>query len=309
MTVYLDIIWALNLMFDSLLLYLTAILLKRSVRAWRVCCGGLIGSILILLPLTPLQELAGYPLVKLGFSIIMVLVAFGFKRLGDFVRCLMVFYLSTFMIGGALTGIHYAIQFDADWASSAALAEIKGFGDPVSWLFILLGFPFAWHFSKRNVENIEMATIQFGQLVTVKIGILGSSIVLKGIVDSGNQVYDPLSRFPVMFLSVKEIMDELPEAARTLAEEPDLLLTGGEIPPELEGNVKLIPYKVIGHEHQLRMAIKPDFIEIKKGPETYFVEKALVSLTLQQLSPDDRFQCIIHPKMLTGIPEVKASTG
>ncbi|MEH7084530.1 sigma-E processing peptidase SpoIIGA, partial [Neobacillus drentensis] len=31
-TIYLDVIWALNLLFDSLLLYLTAIFLKREIK-------------------------------------------------------------------------------------------------------------------------------------------------------------------------------------------------------------------------------------------------------------------------------------
>ncbi|MDQ0879669.1 sigma-E processing peptidase SpoIIGA [Peribacillus sp. V2I11] len=47
MTLYLDVIWLLNWLFDCLLLYWTAIILKRRVALWRVCIGGLIGSFII----------------------------------------------------------------------------------------------------------------------------------------------------------------------------------------------------------------------------------------------------------------------
>lgn len=96
MTVYLDIIWALNFMFDSLLLYLTAIILKREIRLWRIFAGGLIGSIIILLVFTPFNEFSGHPVTKLLFSVAMVLAVFGFKRLRYFLKGLMTFYFATF---------------------------------------------------------------------------------------------------------------------------------------------------------------------------------------------------------------------
>jgi stage II sporulation protein GA (sporulation sigma-E factor processing peptidase) len=298
--VYLDVIWGLNWLFDALLLYLTAIMLKRSVKIWRVFAGGLIGSLLILLAITPFTY-AGHPAVKLAFSVMMVLAAFGYKRVSFFFKSLMTFYLVTFLIGGALTGVHYFISFDLDLTSSVAIANVKGFGDPVSWLFILLGFPLAWHFSRQGIGHMEMAKIQFDQLVTARISCYGMDLRLKGLVDSGNQLYDPISRMPVMFVSIASLLDEVPEAVKNMAENPERIIMGeGDIPPELEHRMKIIPCRVVGQEHQLIIAMKPDILEIESDGKIYNVEKALVSFTTQQLSVDDAFQCIIHPKMLSG---------
>src|SRR5690606_10931898 len=119
-----------------------------------------------------------------------------------FMKCLMTFYLTTFLIGGSLIGIHYFIQFDFDLASSVALASIEGFGDPISWLFVLLGFPLVWHFSRQQFEMIEMTKIQYDQIVTVELELGGMQLKLKGLVDSGNQLYDPISKIPVMIASI-----------------------------------------------------------------------------------------------------------
>lgn len=300
MIVYLDVIWALNLCFDALLLYLTALILKRRVKLWRVFLGGLIGSLLILLMLTPFQY-TGHPVVKLATSIMMVLVVFGFKKLRSFLKCLMTFYMMTFLIGGALIGTHYFIQFDFDLSASVALASIKGFGDPISWLFVLLGFPIAWHFSKSNLEGIEMAKIQYDQIVDVLVEFNGVQIQLKGLVDSGNQLYDPISRRPVMIVSLESLPDEFPEEIKRIAQNPDLILTGEvNMPTEFESRMKIIPYKVVGQEHQLTIAIKPELLKIQSEKKTYIVDKALISFTAQKLSCDDNFDCIVHPKMLTG---------
>lgn len=300
MTVYLDVIWSLNLFFDALLLYLTALILKRRVKLWRVLIGGLIGSLLVLLIFTPL-EYTSHPIMKLFFSVIMVLVVFGFKQIRFFLKCLMTFYMTTFLIGGSLIGVHYFIQFDFNLASSVALASIEGFGDPISWLFVLLGFPLAWHFSRQQFEQVEMTKIQYDQIVHVEIELGEIHLILKGLVDSGNQLYEPISKTPVMIASIHSLEDEIPAEIRSIAEKPDRILTGEiEVPKDYESRMKVIPYNVIGQEHQLSIAFKPDQLKISCNGEEFHVEKALVSFTTQQLSTDDSFQCIVHPKMLTG---------
>ena len=99
----------------------------------------------------------------------MILIVFGFKRFKYFITGLMIFYLVTFLVGGSLIGVHYFIQFDVNLTSSVVLASVKGFGDPISWLFVVLGFPIVWHFSRKSFEKVEVAKIQHSQLIMVSI--------------------------------------------------------------------------------------------------------------------------------------------
>ena len=308
LTVYLDVIWALNLFFDSLLLYLTAIFLKRRIHLWRILAGGFIGSLIILLSFTPLNVYSGHPISKLICSVFMVLIAFGYKRMKFFLKALMTLYVSTFLIGGALTGAHYFIQYDSELTTKVLMSSVKGFGDPVSWLFVLIGFPIAWHFSKKNVESMEMTKIQFDQIVNVRLKIENISLVFKGLVDSGNQLYDPLSKLPVMFVSIKNQLEALPEPIRKITLDPEQLIMGmEEFPTEWQNRMRIIPFSVVGQEHQLIVALKPDSILFEQNGAQYSCEKGLVSFTTQQLSPDDAFQCIVHPKMLTGVKQSEES--
>jgi stage II sporulation protein GA (sporulation sigma-E factor processing peptidase) len=300
LAVYLDIIWLLNFLFDSLLLYLTAIILKREIKLWRVLCGGLIGSIIILLAVTPYHIYTSHPISKLSFSCVMVLTVFGFKRLRYYLSGLMTFYFVTFLIGGVLIGSHYFVQFDFQLSSSVMLASVKGFGDPISWLFVLLGFPIAWHFSKKNVESIEMTKIKYEEIVQVRFQIAGRDFSLKGLVDSGNQVYDPISRVPVMFVSISGMKEEIPAELSNIVDDSEAIIHGRiQLSDEWQYRMRIIPYKVMGKEHQLIIAIKPEQLVIEQKDGRYIVEKGLISFTRQQLSSDDAFSCIVHPKMLT----------
>ena len=75
-------------------------------------------------------------------------------------------------------------------------------------------------------ESMEMTKIQFDQIVNVRLNIDGESLVFKGLVDSGNQLYDPLSKLPVMFVSIKKQMETIPESIKRLAADPEPLITG-----------------------------------------------------------------------------------
>ncbi|BBP89140.1 hypothetical protein BsIDN1_27580 [Bacillus safensis] len=74
------------------------------------------------------------------------------------------------------------------------ISQNDGFGDPISWLFVLTGFPAIWLFSKKRLGEVGKKKRQFDEQVLVEIHIHGEIIRLKGLVDSGNQLYDPMTK-------------------------------------------------------------------------------------------------------------------
>lgn len=301
MTIYLDVIWLLNFLFDSLLLLLTAVILKRTYSIWRLLCGGFIGSFIILLSITPIHAYSSHSLSKLLFSVLMVWVTFGYKRFRYFAKSLMTLYFVTFLLGGSIMGAHYFLNFDIHLSAEVAYTSLQGFGDPVSWLFVLIGFPVAWHFSKARIEGVEIEKIQYDQLVGVEIFLQEGSYQFTGLVDSGNQLYDPIDKSPVMIVSLKRgkgkmplLLSKLLECSKNIVDEQFC------IPDELVGKIRMIPCQVVGQDHQLMVALKPDKVVVTWDEKIIVADKVLVSVTEQQLSADGAFQCIVHPKILTG---------
>lgn len=298
MIIYLDVIWLLNFLVDSLLIWMTAIFLKRSIHPIRVFLGGIIGSSLIILSITPLANFASNPICKVVVSIMMILIAFGFKRVKYFFSGLATLYFSTFLIGGILIGIHYLIHFDLDLQSAVLINSIQGFGDPISWLFVMVGFPAAWHFSQRSVKGITISTIEYDVLIDVNVSINGAEFRLKGLIDSGNHLYDPISKMPVMIVQSSAVENQLPKEILFLASaNNDYLDAVGSLPEDWASTMRLIPATTLGHKNQLFCAFKPDRITLIENNDVKEVRKALVVFTDQKLSPDSRFQCIIHPLM------------
>lgn len=308
MVVYIDVIWLLNLCFDGLLLLLTAIFLKRNITFWRLVLGALTGSIIVILMVTPLLFYVSQPIIKLLFSFLMIWITFGFKRFRYFFQNVLTFYFVTFLIGGGIIGIHYFFKSSINVENGTLITTNNGLGDPISWLVVMVGFPLLWLFSRSRIEDIKVKKIQYDQIVIVKLELDEMKIQLKGLIDSGNQLFDPITKTPVMIMNIEKVQDILPNQIIELASNIDSLLTDFDIEQTKWANkIRIIPYRGIGTDQQFLLAIKPDKISILYENNWLEVKKGLIAFNPKPLSSDGDYECIIHPKMLMSNPVQPAS--
>jgi stage II sporulation protein GA (sporulation sigma-E factor processing peptidase) len=301
-TLYLDVIWFLNVCVDFILLWLTGLILKRQFALWRIAIGSLIGSAIIILSFSPYAYVVGNPLVKLLFSLLMVFSAFGYKRLRYYLTNLLMFYFVTFLTGGILIGAHYFLTFDPGAETTVLLASIKGFGDPISWVFVMLALPIAWYFSKGRMDSVEHVKIQYDQLVDVIIRIGEFEFTVKGLVDSGNQLQDPITKSPVMIVSVSSLKDAVPEEVQILCEEAEDIFSGQKnLEVQWSDRLRIVPAQSVGRKSQLLAAVKPDSITLKDH-ESSWSANGLIVFRQEPLSADESFGAIVHPRMASGKP-------
>jgi len=297
LVVYADIIWLLNVCIDFLLLLLTAVVLKRKVKRWRLILGACIGSTIVIFAFTPLAFLMTHPVMKLIYSFLIVYTAFGFIRFRTFLQSVLTFYFVTFMVGGGLVGTHFFLQ-TSDMMNGLISTKSISYGDPVSWLFVIIGFPVIYYFSKKRIADVEVTKIHYEQIVKVDIKIGINDIQLDGLIDSGNQLHDPLTKTPVMIIHVSSLDNVLPS---WLIEQVQRKTAIPYIPDEESGwatRLRLIPYRAVGVNQQFLWAFKPDYVQIYHESAKVTVNKVLIGLNAQQLSANGEYQCILHPKML-----------
>ncbi len=309
MTIYMDAIWFLNWIFDTCLLVWTAVLLKNQFNWIRILCGGFIGSSIVWLYITPYSYLADQVWLKSMISILMILTAFGFKSIRAFIKKLIILYGVTFTCGGILLGSHYFFSFKVTEYFDGFANGSGSFGDPVSWIFVMIGFPLAWHFSKKHINILELAKWNKEQRVTMKVEINGVSFDCEGLVDTGNQLLDPISGAPVAIISLYGRETLLPVPVTKLIENGiqnmNSDFTG--FPDGWQEKMRIIPCKVVGNESQLLIAFKPDVLAIKSADDYRTVQKCLISFSMQELSGEGLFDSIVHPKMVAVVDSASAS--
>lgn len=297
LVVYADVVWLLNACIDFLLLILTATVLKKRIKKWRLVLGAFIGSTIVIFAFTPFASMMTHPIMKLVYSLLIVYTAFGFSTFRDYTQTVFTFYFVTFMVGGGLIGTHFFLQTN-EMVGGLVQSKSISYGDPVSWMFVIFGFPIIYYFSKKRIENVEVTKIHYDQIVQVNIKLVENEITLDGLIDSGNQLYDPLTKTPVMIMHISSLEHCLPT---WLTQQ---IYSKTEIPqiPENDSGwatrLRLIPFRAVGIDHQFLWAIKPDIVQIHHEGSDMVVNKVLIGLNTQQLSTNGEYQCIIHPKML-----------
>ncbi|MCP8970237.1 sigma-E processing peptidase SpoIIGA [Ectobacillus ponti] len=296
MVVYADMVWLLNAGIDLALLLLTAAILKQRVKRWRLLAGALIGSSIVIFAFTPWAQVMTHPLMKLLYSFFIVYTTFGFTRFRTFIQILLMFYFVTFMVGGGLIGFHFFLQTSPLLGGMVSTSTIS-FGDPVSWVFVLLGVPAAYYFSKKRIEHVEITHIRFDQMVQVEL-VVGQKVKqIKALIDSGNQLYDPITKTPVMIVEAACTGDLFPTWLLEQAKEPHRFQDAPEEDDWLT-RLRMIPYRGVGQSNSFLLAVKPDCIRIHKDGEVLSVQRVLIGITHTTLSADREYECILHPKLL-----------
>jgi stage II sporulation protein GA (sporulation sigma-E factor processing peptidase) len=294
--IYADVVWLLNVCFDVLLLWLTALMLKRKIVVWRMLMASLFGSLLVLLLLSPFSFYASHPIVKLFVSFFMVVIAFGFHRFRFFFENLLAFYFSTFVMGGGMLAFHYFFQREITINHSVFATYSTGFGHPISWLFVLISFPILWMLSRAQMAAIREKKLRFEQIIDVTVTFFEETIHLKGLIDSGNQLLDPLTKTPVMIVELNAVKHILPQSIiQMMIRRNDFLSQHDDL---WLPRIRLIPYRAIGKEQQFLVAVKPDLVQLFYENEWIKVKKVLVGLNTMSLSTDGEYNCIVHPHLI-----------
>jgi stage II sporulation protein GA (sporulation sigma-E factor processing peptidase) len=303
MAVYLDLIFLTNLLMDGALLQTTAWTRKVKVKFWRLLIASVIGASYVVFMFFPSMSVLYTFLMKALFSLTMVYIAFGFGSLQHFARNLGAFYLVNFAAAGSMFGIHYFLLSSNEVMNGILFTQSggSGFVVQVSLVFVLITFFIGVWFYKlmhRVKEEREQLT-QYIAEIEVYLG--EHEIACSGLVDTGNQLYDPLTRIPVMVMETKCFEKVLPASwMQRIADDSlqDILDSIGEDDFAGQERLRLIPYRGIRKGSEFMVALKPDKVVIVHNAQRREVDKVYIGFKGNPLSSDGSYQAIVHPKLL-----------
>src|SRR5699024_4631387 len=201
-----DMVFALNLCIDFLLLWLTAAIRRQETSIWRLLTAAFLGACFAVVHLLQPLALTYTFLGKMLFSVLMVWVAVGFRGPLAFVRNLGVFYLISFVTGGGMFALHYIFSGDVQASGGMLLTQSYGWGSPVSWVFVLLAFPLVWFYARLSFGSIQERQSVNHHLTRVAIRIGNHKLECVGLMDTGNQLRDPITRTPVMMVELEPLL-------------------------------------------------------------------------------------------------------
>jgi stage II sporulation protein GA (sporulation sigma-E factor processing peptidase) len=195
-----------------------------------------------------------------------------------------------------MIALHYVVTGDSQVAGGVFFTpSSQGWGLPVSWMVIVIGFPLVWAYTRFSLRTLQERQLLHPFLVSVKILFLDQVILCTGLIDTGNQLHDPITRTPVMMIELEQLQAGLPKEIREMIVQKEWEKNWTMLSLEWVSRMRLIPYRVAGKDGGMMIAMKPDHVEIYQKGKWHNVGKILIAIDAGRLSSDGTYQAIIHP--------------
>ena len=192
MTIYVDLVFLINLIMDFYILSGVKFLLKLETKLVRIILGSLVGSFSLFLLFFHLSTLS-LNLFKIIISLLMIFVTFGKYK---FFNRLFYLYVVSIFLGGSI----YLINDSLGYEVSGLLFINDGYS--INLIILLIISPtIIYLYVKEFLKLKHKINITYN--VTIKIK--KKEINVEGFLDTGNKLIDPYFHRPIILLSKKYI--------------------------------------------------------------------------------------------------------
>lgn len=293
---FIDVIWLDNLIVNFIVLWITWKLSRNSSPMWRLWCSACVGAVYAALLILPgFAWLAILPL-KILLSLVMLAIGFRLQSLPEFLKLFGYFYGITFLLGGAAFGLYYFIGTGIQLFNGIFL--IKDFPIKIlffSIAFILMLYRWLWPFLRFRINRQQLVyqvEVQFGE----------SSIIMDAFLDTGNELTDPVSCYPVMVVEFSMICPILPSDIQKIylegKEEHLEEITQVMAESDWISRFCIVPYRTLGHSNSILLAFRPDAVRVLTNDTWVEAGHTLIGIRNQELSVSGEFHALIQPQII-----------
>jgi stage II sporulation protein GA (sporulation sigma-E factor processing peptidase) len=291
--IYLDVVFAVNFVMDTFVLWLAGRLAGRGKAGARLWAGGGLMALLYCLLLF-VENLKIYQNLFAAVLIVMLgcLAAFRPRGALDFLKLVALAHGAAFALGGMGMALFYWTHI-GDWAGHIL-------GLTVTRVSVgLLAVTTGGAYGVLKICALLRRRAARRRIFPVTIHYAGADASLPALLDSGNLLKDPLSGAPVVVVEFGALRGMLPqEVCRVFEErnEEDLGRVLGMVDGPVAARFRMIPYESLGKQHGMLLGFRPDRVEI--GPEGVGYDHVVVGIYNRKLSRDNTYQGLLSAELL-----------
>ena len=244
MVIYVDVLFVVNFFITYLLLFATSFLAKSEMKQYRAIIASLAGGLYSLVIICDKLNFLISTLGKIAVSILIVFIAFGFKRFTVFLKNFFVFYFSNLIFLGVIYAVYMYFS-----PNGVTVKNSSVYFNITATQLVLSAF--GAYIVTFIIIKITNRTLAKGEIYSLSIFTDDKEYKLFPFADSGNKLKEPFSDYPVI------IVDK------------------SKIPEKCE---RLIPCQTVSGEGMLK-AFKPDKVIISSSKNKIELTKVYVAFS------------------------------
>lgn len=281
--VYIDTLFLINLIINYLLLLASAKLTGFRANRLRLLLGALFGAFYAIIVFFPHMEPLKTVFGKVLSSLLISLIGFGWKK--GVLRQILVFWAVSFAFGGCVLAVNLFSggSFSLEHGIVYAPVSMRVLALSVGISYVIIAFVFKGVARHGGLKREITKTV---------VTLDGRKVEMSTLLDSGNTLTDPLTSRPVLIAEHDIIRPLIPTRLQPIIDK-----NAANKPVEAMENLaligetklfRLIPYKAVGVESGMLLALKPDNVTV--GGER--MKGALIAISPTKLSDGGAFNAL-----------------
>lgn len=294
MTIYADVLVALNVLLTFIIIVASRVVCKIPTNKWAVMIASLLGGASSLVIFYENGGLAFSLVYKIITGGIIVGVAFLPKTVAMFLKVFLAFFGVSILFGGSMYALEITLHpkniifYNGTVYFDMSIAYLVGSVLVIYGVFIFAEYFISKHNSKGGKCKLE---IIYNNL----------SVNLIAFIDTGNTLTDAMSGRPV-------IIAELSAVAPLFSREEILFFKSGKyenVPESLNKNFRLIPCSAVTGESLLK-AFLPTTVKIKDKERLYETSFCTIALIEKSLSQGE-YTALLNNNIFENVKEEKSN--
>ncbi len=278
--VYVDILFLLNFLLNTVTIYISFMLTKQRIKPWRLTLSAAFLSIYACVMFFPNIYFMYTAFGKAVALSIGCYIAHPTRSVTSALKNTAILFFSTIILGGIVFALTFTTSFGTATGSIISNGE---FYMNVDSSTLIISIILAYSCVYVITEIKKTLQIQSGQLLDIKICFQENQIDIKGFLDTGCTLCEPITNTPVIII-------DRPSAKKLLSKSLYLFCIGNQksVSGEFAEYYRLIPYSTIDKKVSILSGIIPDLVQL----DGITIKKCIVAISKQSLSNNDSFSAI-----------------
>ena len=295
MTIYLDVIFLENIVINYIILYVTGLISKSKIKQKKILLGASIGAIYsIIYYLLKLKVYSSF-IIKIILSIAIIYVVFNSNNFKDLFKLVLLFYLTSFVFGGAAIATIYMVDSQNITIQNGVLVgsyTIKTILIGIIVAYFTLVFAFKIMKSKLSKKDL---------ICEIRVTLNNKIIKTKALIDTGNLLKEPITNLPVIVMEHTLLFDVIPKDILNNTEKVlggDFSKIPDDIKDEYSSKLKVIPFSSLGKQNGMLLGIKGEDLNVYLKDETKKIEKVIIGIYNKSLTKRGEYRSLLGLEIL-----------
>lgn len=292
--IYLDVLFLLNFFMDYFIFWMVSKITYQKVTRKRLVAGALIAAVLYcLVVISPFLRTMNIIIYLIFLPLIPIHIIFKPKKLKQWLQIYIIANITALVIGGMSYGIFYWVQEQGIVMNVLEKTQkhfslgLLFFSSLASYIIIQ---SYGYYKQKRNTE--------LEKRYAIAIVYKDEMVEMEALLDTGNKVYDPISKHPVIIAEYKKIKALLPPSVRevyTKTEDITCVVEAAGL-SDFKTRIRLIPYHSLGNPNGILLGFKADYVCIEGDLP---VEDVIIGIYKHNLSRENNYHALLHGDLVT----------